>query len=43
MWKREELEKELKHFFGFDAFYDDQWATLEKLLAGKRVLLIETF
>jgi ATP-dependent DNA helicase RecQ len=38
---RSELEIKLKSIFGFDKFYDDQWMTIEKLLKGERVLLIE--
>ena len=39
--KRHELEIKLKQAFGFDKFYDDQWSTIERLLNGERVLLIE--
>ncbi len=38
---RTTAEKELKRIFGFEKFYDEQWAAIEKLFAGKRVLLIE--
>ena len=38
---RFEAEKELKKIFGFEDFYDEQWETIERLFAGKRVLLIE--
>lgn len=41
MTRRQELEKKLKQIFGLTKFYDDQWATIEKILDGKRVLLIE--
>ena len=34
-------EKELKRLFGFDHFYDEQWQTIERLLNGERLLLIE--
>ncbi len=34
-------ETKLKKIFGFDRFYDDQWETIEKILAGDRILLIE--
>ena len=34
-------EKELKRIFGFENFYDKQWETIERIFAGKRVLLIE--
>ncbi len=39
--KRKDLEIQLKSIFGFDKFHDDQWTTIEKLLKGERVLLIE--
>lgn len=39
--KRKELEIRLKKIFGFDKFHDDQWITIERLLRGERVLLIE--
>lgn len=38
---REDAEVKLKHIFGFDSFYDEQWETIDLLLQGKRVLLIE--
>jgi len=38
---RREYEIKLKSIFGFDKFYDDQWMTIERLLKGERVLLIE--
>jgi len=38
---REEAEIKLKSIFGFDHFHDDQWKTINLLLQGKRVLLIE--
>lgn len=38
---RQEAEKRLKQTFGFDGFYDDQWAVIEKILQGQRVLMIE--
>ena len=38
---RESAEKRLKETFGFEHFHDHQWQTIEQLLAGKRVLLIE--
>lgn len=38
---KQEAEKKLKETFGFDHFYDDQWDTIEKILNGNRVLLIE--
>jgi len=41
MTQREELEIRLKHTFKLDKFYDEQWETIERLLKGERVLLIE--
>lgn len=38
---REDAEVKLKYIFGFDSFYDEQWETIDLLLQGKRVLLIE--
>ncbi len=38
---RQEAEIRLKSIFGFDRFYDEQWETIDLLLKGKRVLLIE--
>ena len=38
---RQEAEKRLKQTFGFDRFYDDQWAVIEIILQGQRVLMIE--
>ena len=38
---RNEAEIKLKRIFGFDKFYDEQWKTIELLLRGERVLLIE--
>ncbi len=38
---RNEAEIKLKRIFGFDKFYDEQWTTIEKLLRGERMLLIE--
>lgn len=38
---RIEAEIKLKEIFGFDKFYDEQWETIEKLLRGERMLLIE--
>ena len=36
-----QAEIQLKQVFGFDRFYDKQWETINLLLKGKRVLLIE--
>lgn len=41
MNSRLELEQELKQKFGLTQFYDDQWATIDRLLKGERVLMIE--
>lgn len=38
---REQAEIELKQAFGFDKFYNEQWETVEKILKGEKVLLIE--
>ena len=38
---RHELEGILKASFDIDKFYDDQWTTIQRLLKGERVLLIE--
>ena len=38
---RQEAEAKLKHTFNIDCFYDKQWETIEKILKGERVLLIE--
>ena len=38
---RHEQESKLKQTFGLDKFYDDQWETIDRILKGERVLLIE--
>jgi ATP-dependent DNA helicase RecQ len=38
---RKEAETILQRTFKLDRFYDEQWTTIEKLLKGERVLLIE--
>ncbi len=38
---RQEAEAILQRTFGIDRFYDEQWTTIEKILRGERVLLIE--
>lgn len=38
---RQQAEAKLKKIFGFDSFYNEQWETIDLLLKGKRVLLIE--
>ena len=41
MTTRSEQEHKLKQTFGLDRFYDDQWETIDRILKGERVLLIE--
>lgn len=41
MTTRYEHENKLKQTFGLDRFYDDQWETIDRILKGERVLLIE--
>jgi len=38
---RQEAENILKRTFNIDRFYDKQWETIEKIMKGERVLLIE--
>ena len=38
---RPEAEIILQKTFKFPCFYDEQWQTIEKILNGERVLLIE--
>jgi ATP-dependent DNA helicase RecQ len=38
---REEAEIILQRTFRLSCFYDEQWNTIEKILNGERVLLIE--
>ncbi len=38
---RQEAERKLNEIFGFNGFYDNQWAVIETLFQGKRVLFIE--
>ncbi len=38
---RQEAEKILQEKFRLPGFYDEQWITIEKILKGERVLLIE--
>ena len=38
---RNEAEIKLKKIFGFNKFYDEQWETIDMLLRGERMLLIE--
>jgi len=39
--KRTKAEEQLHRLFKLDHFYDNQWKTIENLLQGKRILLIE--
>ncbi|MCF2445303.1 RecQ family ATP-dependent DNA helicase [Dyadobacter sp. CY345] len=41
MTTRQEQEYKLKQIFGLDHFFDDQWETIDRILKGERVLLIE--
>jgi ATP-dependent DNA helicase RecQ len=41
MMTRREQEFKLKQTFGLDTFYDHQWETIDRILKGERVLLIE--
>ncbi|MGA2623709.1 MAG: RecQ family ATP-dependent DNA helicase [Bacteroidota bacterium] len=38
---RDQAEEKLQKTFGFEKFYDDQWDTIERVLKGERILLIE--
>jgi len=38
---RQSAERELKRIFNLDRFYDEQWETIQRLLGGERVLVIE--
>lgn len=38
---RSEAEIKLKRIFGFDHFYDEQWRSIERILRGERILMIE--
>ena len=38
---RQEAEVILQKTFKLTRFYDEQWTTIEKILSGDRVLLIE--
>ena len=38
---RTEAENKLKNLFKIDKFYNDQWATITRILNGERLLLIE--
>ena len=39
--KRELAELKLKQIFGFDHFYDEQWAVISRILNGERILMIQ--
>lgn len=41
MITRSQAEAKLKQVFGLEHFYDEQWNTIERLLKGERMLLIE--
>lgn len=41
MITREQAEVTLKQVFGLEHFFDEQWNTIERLLNGERMLLIE--
>lgn len=41
MTTRQEQEYKLRQIFGLDHFFDDQWETIDRILKGERVLLIE--
>ncbi len=38
---REKAEQQLKRIFNLDHFYEDQWKTIQRILNGERLLLIE--
>lgn len=38
---RSEAEIKLKRIFGLDHFYDEQWRSIERILSGERILMIE--
>lgn len=38
---RLEAEIKLKRIFGLDHFYDEQWRSIERILRGERILMIE--
>ena len=41
MMTRIQAEKILKTVFGHDKFYDEQWQTIQRVLQGERMLLVE--
>ena len=41
MMTRIQAEKVLKTVFGHDKFYDEQWQTIQRVLQGERMLLVE--
>ena len=38
---RAQAEQKLNQIFKIDRFYDDQWATIDRIFKGERILLIE--
>ena len=38
---REEHEIRLKQIFGIDHFYNEQWESIQRILNGERILMIE--
>ena len=38
---RSEAEIKLKRIFGLDHFYEEQWRSIERILRGERILMIE--
>lgn len=38
---RSAAEFKLKQIFGFEQFYDHQWEAIDKLLSGRRIIMIE--
>ena len=39
--EREKAERELRRLFNLDRFYDEQWESIQQILQGKRLLLIQ--
>ena len=38
---RKDAETKLKEKFGIEHFYDEQWKSIERILRGERILMIE--
>lgn len=38
---RKQAEAQLKHTFGIDHFYDEQWRAISRIIRGERILMIE--